>query len=312
MSWQNAPLLNKLTATQLGGERGAQLWGVDYKGTLYSTYQTKRGSDWSEWRGPGWYTKNYPAQVYELAAAQLDDGRSQLWVLDMKRQLWTITQASAGGEWNDWQGPNWNKPPGNEKLKKLTAAHVTGGTKLWGILDDGMLITCNMSNSGPSQWDSFPKTSEGLPWVEVAACRQGYQGGGAIWGIDSESKLWGNGQDPGTGRWGDWGKPNWKRAPKCRNIAAVELGGTRGATIWAIRDDYKVVYNYQTQTGMDSWMGWVDADDGGTLSAYEITAAAQNDSLGRVWAISLGQLLTSQATVRPTLEWERRWTPPVG
>lgn len=67
MSWQNAPVLRKLTATQLGGERGAQLWGVDIKGTLYSTYQAARGRDWTEWRGPGWYSKNFPPQVYELA-----------------------------------------------------------------------------------------------------------------------------------------------------------------------------------------------------------------------------------------------------
>ena len=311
MSWQNAPVLRKLTATQLGGERGAQLWGVDNKGTLYSTYQAARGRDWTEWRGPGWYSKNFPPQVYELAAAQLDDGRAQLWVLDMKRQLWTITQKTEGGEWNDWEGPNWNKPPGKENLKKLTAARIAGKTQLWGILEDGMLITCTITKSGTSQWDSFSKTNEALPWIEVAACKQGLHSGGAIWGIDSELKLWGNGQDPTSGQWGDWGKPNWKRAPKVRNIAAVEMGGSKGATIWAIRSDYKVIYNYQTAAGMDSWMGWVEADDGNTLSAYELTAAAQNDGLARVWAVSLGQALTSQAIDRGTFMWERRWNPPV-
>ena len=70
MSWHNAPVLVKLTACQQGGNRGAQLWGVDLKGTLYTTYQKTPGGVWSDWMSSGWAEKNYPKQVYELAAAQ--------------------------------------------------------------------------------------------------------------------------------------------------------------------------------------------------------------------------------------------------
>lgn len=92
MSWQNSPILNKLTASQQGGNRGAQLWGVDFKGTLHTIYQTTPGGQWSAWLGPDWNGPNHPKQVYELAAAQRQDGTMQLWVLDMKRQLWTTWQ----------------------------------------------------------------------------------------------------------------------------------------------------------------------------------------------------------------------------
>lgn len=37
--WQNAPVLDKLTASQQGGNRGAQLWGVQMNGTLNTIYQ---------------------------------------------------------------------------------------------------------------------------------------------------------------------------------------------------------------------------------------------------------------------------------
>ena len=63
MSWENAPTLNKLTAAQQGGrdiKRGAQIWGVDYKGTLYTNYQKTPGGEWAGWRGPDWAGPGYP------------------------------------------------------------------------------------------------------------------------------------------------------------------------------------------------------------------------------------------------------------
>lgn len=312
MSWQNAPLLNKLTATNLGGKLGAQLWGVDVKGNLYSTYQATAGGGWSDWRGPGWIKTKAPEQVYELASAVLPDGRGQLWVLDTKRQLWSITQDKTGGPWGEWQGPNWNRPPG-ESLKKITAAQVKGKTTLWGITDSGFLISCHMNlPSGVSAWQDFPKTKDGLPWVEVVACTQGINNRGALWGIDSKSQLWGIGQSE-NGDWpkGGWTGPNWLKAPKVRNIAAVDMRGDKGATIWAITEDSKVIYNWQTAGGMDSWFGWQAGDTADAARAFEMTAATQNDSLGRVWIVTQGQLLCSQAMQRSSHNWPRQWTPPL-
>src|SRR4051812_1556919 len=104
MAWQNAPVLNKLTASQQGGNRGAQLWGVDYKGTLYTIYQKTPGGEWSDWVGQNWAGTGYPKQVYELAAAQQNDGRVQFWALDTKLQLWTTWQNAPGGNWTGWHG----------------------------------------------------------------------------------------------------------------------------------------------------------------------------------------------------------------
>ena len=312
MSWHNAPPLNKLTATQLGGKRGAQLWGVDVKGTLYTSYQTSPGGGWSDWRGPGWNAKKDPGPVYELASAQLEDGRSQLWVLDMKRQLWTIAQETKGGNWGDWQGPNWNKPPGNQGLKKIHASAVKGKTTLWGILDDGMLIYCQMIlPSGVTAWKDFPKTKDGLPWIEVAACTQG-DGRGALWGIDSKMQLWGIAQQA-SGDWPNpgWTGPNWLEAPKVRNIAAVEMANQKGACIWAITDDYQIIINEQMAPGRDSWFGWTAGDFENKLRGYEITTAIQNNHLGRCWVISLDQMLTSMGMqLSSPVDWEKYWTPP--
>jgi hypothetical protein len=48
MSWQNAPTLTKITASQQGGNRGAQLWGVQANGTLNTIYQVTPGGGWSQ------------------------------------------------------------------------------------------------------------------------------------------------------------------------------------------------------------------------------------------------------------------------
>ena len=130
MSWQNAPALNKLTASQQGGKRGAQLWGVDFKGTLHTIYQKTPGGDWSNWLGPDWGGPKYPKQVYELAAAQQRDGRVILFTLDMKRHLRINSQREPGGDWSGWKDIETNGAP-DGWLTKLTA--VQRGVRYPGI-----------------------------------------------------------------------------------------------------------------------------------------------------------------------------------
>jgi hypothetical protein len=314
MSWQNAPVLRKLTASQQGGNRGAQLWGVDIKGTLYTIYQKTPGGDWSNWLGPDWNGPKYPKGVYELAAAQRHDGCVQLWVLDMKREIWTTWQSSPGGNWNGWQGPGWNKL-GNLKLKKIAAVQLqpTSGQpcRLWGISEDGILTSCHeiVPAGNWSPWNDWTYTPEKSQWVEITACRQG-DGKGALWGLDNKLQLWGMGQAAPGGNWGGWAGPGWVSAPKVRNIAAVEMSGQKGACIWAIKEDYTLIYNVQSPAGSNNWAGWKQGDRDNKLTAYELTAAGQNNGLARVWAVSLKQMLHSQGVKSDSKDWEGSWTPP--
>lgn len=318
MSWQNAPALNKLTATQLGGpNEGAQLWGVDIKGTLYSTFQTGPGGRWSQWRGPDWKEKTYPEQVYELAAAQLDQDRGQLWVLDSKRQLWTTTQGSKGSPWGLWIGPGWNNFPKGIELKKVAATRLTGdrAAQFWAITDNGILTSCYQQPVA-GNWTPFQdwkvKTPDNLPWIEITACRQG-NGAGILWGLDSRMQLWSMSQqktDQG-GPWANaWLGPHWLGAPYLRNIAAVDMANGRGACIWGITEDYKLIYRVQSKPGSTEWSPWTSGDVGDKLTGYEITAAGQNNKQARVWVISLDQTLTSQQVkAGASADWERQWTP---
>ena len=315
MSWNNAPVLRKLTASQQGGNRGAQIWGVDIKGTLYTTYQKTPGGTWSDWMSSGWAEKNYPKQVYELAAAQRYDGAVQLWVLDMKSQIWTTWQASPGGDWHPWQGPGWNNAPPSMKLKKISATQLAGahGLQFWGITDEGVLVGCyQITPSGAySPWQDWARTPENSRWLEVSGCKQG-NGLGALWGIDEKQQLWCMFQKVQGGEWGPWQGPDWNKAGKVRNIAAVELGGQKGGCIWIIRNDYKFYQSTQSSPGGPEWWPWSPGDYLESMFGYEITACGQNNGLQEVWAVSLKQDLHSQCTINPSLkDWEWYWTPPV-
>jgi hypothetical protein len=315
MSWQNPPsFLNKLTASQQGGNRGAQIWGVDFKGTLYTIYQTTPGGQWSGWKGPDWNGTKRPKQVYELAACQRHDGTVQLWVLDTRRQLWSTWQNSPGGNWNGWQ-ENWNPPPGRFRFKKIAASqlqHTSGQpARFWGITEDGILTSCAevVPAGNWGGWSDWKKTPEDSRFIEVTACKQG-DGKGAVWAIDNKKQLWGMGQVSAGGDWGGWSGPNWLSAPKVSNIAAVEIGGQKGACIWALTDDYKTIFNEQTKPGTDNWWGWVQGDFEDKMRAYEITAAGQNNGHQQLWVISLRQVLHSMQTAGSPPSWQRYWEPP--
>ena len=145
--WHNAPALNKLAASQQGGSRGAQFWGVGYNGRLYSIYQVSPGGGWSEWAAD-WAGPGNPKQFYELTAAQQNNGCVRFWALDMNLQLWTTGQTSPGGNWTKWEGPNWNNAP--KGMKRIAASQQGGqrGAQLWAVTEDYVLVTTFQETPG--------------------------------------------------------------------------------------------------------------------------------------------------------------------
>jgi hypothetical protein len=309
MSWNNAPTLNKLTASQQGGKRGAQVWGVDFKGTLHTAYQETPGGSWSQWLGPNWAGQNYPKQVYELAAAQQNDGRVQFWALDLKLQLWSTWQSAPGGDWTGWTGPNWNNAP--KGMRRIAASQQGGnrGAQLWGLAEDYSLVTCYQITPGGnwSGWQGWPATPQQSKWVEITACQQG-DGRVALWGLDTKQQLWGVGQLTPGGDWGPWSGPNWINAPRLTNIAACQTND--GAMIWGINEEARMISNFQTSPGSNKWSGWSSGDWMNAPFSYELTAAQQNNGCAQVWAISLNQVLSSIAQTGQGCAWAMTWTPP--
>ena len=314
MAWHDAPVLNKLTATQQGGSRGAQLWGVDFRGGLHTIVQKTPGGEWSNWVKLNLTGPNQPKQVYELAATQMSDGRVTLFVLDMKQELWTISQTSPGGDWGGWQRPEWNGMRTGD-LKKLCAAPHGGKGfgQMWALTSDGTLVGNNQESAdghwfqGWYEWEPST-TTEKHTFIEVTAARQG-DGRSILWGLDAKLQLWCARQVSSDthppGGWEPWTGPNWQGAHKLRNIAACE--SKTGAHLWGIDEDYRMVGIFQTAPGSDKWSGWSSGDWMNAPFSYELTAAAQNNGCAAVWAIDLNQVLHSIA--QTPSGWDLSWVP---
>jgi hypothetical protein len=305
MAWQNAPKLNKLTAAEQGGNRGAQIWGVDFKGKLYTCYQTSAGGSWSDWAGRGWSDPKEPKATYELAACQSDpDGRVYFFALDIKGEMWARWQTSPGGEWLPWR-KNFHPGP---KGRKIAAVRDTGkGHQLFLITESGYLTRCTSIPGKPewSPWSDMSPTPEKTRFIEVTACQQ-KDGRAAVWALDEKRQLWGAGQETPGGKWGQpWVGPNWLNAPKLRNIAAVE--GMNGAIIIGQDEDYNVTDNFQQGAGKNSWRGWSTPGQGFAPRSYELTAAGQNNGKAQLWAITLGGKLTS-VTQKEANHWNPDWS----
>lgn len=315
MSWENAPRLNKLAATQLLNKNGAQVWGVDYKGTLYTNYQLTPGGDWAGWKTKSKAEGGCPQPVYELCASQQHGGEGQLWVLDFKRQLWTIRQ-NMDGSWTKWDN-NWNKPPGSFQFKKMAAVWqgVSHGARFWGLTENGVLTSCaqHMPAGNWGAWADWPGTPH--DFIEVTSCTLG-DGKAALFALDNTWQLWAMFQQAPGGQWGQWVGPNCLEAPKLRNIVAVEETVERhnekihGASLIGITQDFEVIFNEQSRPSAN-WFGWSVISFKNELRGYELTAARQNNQSARVWVVgNNGDLVSQQVNINSSPpSWERYWTP---
>ena len=306
MAWQNGPSLTKLTAAQHAGKRGAHLWGVDNKGTLYSIYQQTPGGEWSKWMGPDWAGPGFPKQVYELAACQQKDGRVILFTLDVMRHLKCITQDEPDGNWTGWQDLDWNGAP-NHLLTKLTAVQRginEPGAELWAITNDGEIHSSHMWLKEArwfQGWYVWPNPPDSQI-RELAAARQ-HNNHLALWGIDQKLRLWcmtENSPDNHTppAGWGSW--ELWPNTPKLRNIAAVR--SAEGAILWGIDENFRMLQNWQN--GQGKWNGWSHVNWLGAPHCYELTAAGQNNHCVQLWAVTVMGKLTSIAQQAPSCAWQ--------
>jgi len=302
MSWQNAPTLTRITASQQGGSRGAQFWGVQYDGKLNTIYQGTPGGGWSQWMGPTWNAhQGGPKQTYELAAAQQKDGRVQFFALDTMMQLWSTWQTSPGGDWSEWSGPNWNNST-THGLRRVAACQMGGGElQVFGITEGYELVTTYQSTPGGEWrvWESWGMNEQQSQWIELTAAQQN-NNRTFLWTLDLNQQLWAIENSPGG--WGGWLGPNWDGAPPLTNIAASQQGGTRGAQLWGVREDGALVTTYQETPG-GNWSGWSKESFFDIEPVYELTAAQQNNGCVQLWAVTTKQVLKSISQTSPGGNW---------
>jgi hypothetical protein len=323
MTTQKTPMLNKLTATEhgtfKGDSRGAQLWGVDYKGALFTIHQKTAGGEWSDWqKGTEWVqddARSTPKGVYELTACRRrNDGCVQFWAIDLNRTLWSAWQQEHGaGGWSGWHGNwNWTESKNVEtgkdfpRFKKIVATEAGGRqiAMVFALTEDGKIMSAELEpdKGAWNGWRDMNGTPEEHPFVEITACLQSDNGKLALWGLDTRQQLWGTSQDnPGT-RFGPWSGPHWLKAPKLRNMSACQT--KTGASIWGIDENYHVTRCFQLGNG---WSGWErpEKQSSPAPESYELIATRQNNGCAHVCVVGLDGILYT-LTERPG-GWDKNW-----
>lgn len=99
LAGQGADLTAICACGQGGG--GAQLWGLDSNGEIWTLAQQGAGGEWGGWQGPAF--ADQPEPFVRIAAAGQNNGRTAVIGAGADGSLWTISQAPADGEWVVWQ-----------------------------------------------------------------------------------------------------------------------------------------------------------------------------------------------------------------
>jgi hypothetical protein len=303
-SWMNAPPLMQIAASQQGGARGAQVWGITDGEQLISNYQVSPGGNWSGWSALNW--NGAPAQVLQVAACQQNDGRCQVFATDNQMQLWTTWQTSPGGGWTGWEGPNWNGAP---LLSQLAATQQGGarGGQVWGITVKDVLVTCFQETPGGG-WSSWDTSSflGAPPSLDLAACQQN-DGRVQIWILDQKQQLWSAWQTSPGGNWTGWSGPNWNGAQPFQWLACSQQGGSRGAQLWAT-DENNAVWSCYQETPGGGWSGWLGPNWNGATTLTQMAAAQQNDGRVEIWGVDMNMAVKTCWQTSPGGNWTG-WTP---
>ena len=341
------PALTRITASDQNGnqdtnkndaKRGAQIWGVDTDGILWSNFQLSPGSDNYGWI-KGWNNQTdapSPNGVIDLVACRQGDMRVQIWVLTKEQRLYSAYQFSAGGNWSKWK--EWEVP--SNPLVRLCASeqngnqdsssqHVKLGARIWGVDSDGILWS-NLQNSPGGNWSGW-SNGDGTGWngqsnfeaplkiLDLAACRQGDMRT-QIWALATDKTLHTTYQVVQGGEWSAW--EQWATPPTPLTcLCASEQNGQHdpfdenphlGASLWAV-DTNGVLWNtYQQSAGADwsVWSsgqnseGWNSQPGAPTPAAIvDLAACTQGNSETRIWATSTETLITSAAQNSPGGEW---------
>jgi len=98
--------LKGICASQQGGPRGIQIWGLEDSdntgGTVWTLFQDTSGGQWDPWQG---FVANQPVLFVEIAAALQNDGICLFVGVGEDGNPWVTNQTSPGGDWEPWYQP---------------------------------------------------------------------------------------------------------------------------------------------------------------------------------------------------------------
>jgi hypothetical protein len=149
----------------------------------------------------------------------------------------------------------------------------------------------------------IPKNSESLIYRRDRGPHA--DGRQQVWTLDSGRllsmwQLQPGGSWPGLSGWTGWPNPplRWQNAPPLVAMTACEQSGGRGAAIWGVTLDHKLICDYQETPGGE-WSGWTPGNWLGAPPLSRLTATQRSNGAVQLWGLTLngGWLTTTRQEV---------------
>ncbi|MGK5081541.1 hypothetical protein [Janthinobacterium sp. HLX7-2] len=182
------------TVARTDPEAGAQVWGADPHGSVWTLEQADQGGAWSYWAQHG----DTPQPIgMSVLAASADASKTHLYLygLDAQGKLWASIEDPSSETWSPWQGPGYASQ--TQTFTAVTAAH----DEIWCLDASGTIWTCWGSPGSMSGW-VVASTPFGAASSIVAVTR--HDGSVALYATDRSNLLWSCWQTSEAGLWTSW------------------------------------------------------------------------------------------------------------
>jgi len=251
-----------------------------------------RGTDGALWRNSevfarggwaGWNSLGRPMQGEAFrgdpAVARNDDGRLELFVRGSNDQLYSNTQATAGGNWSGWI-------PQGGILRSAPAVGVNADGRLEVFVrgTTGGLYHMWQLNAGGPAWSGWKPLGGGGALTSDPAVRLNFLGGLEVfarWSTGAVYHMVQTKTTAGATTWSAWASLGSAPSGALMGTPAVGINADSGRLeIFARGTDAKAYHQYQRTFG-GSWSGWYSME--GTLTS-DLTVEANVDARLEVFA----------------------------
>ncbi len=295
-----------------------ELWAVDAQGRLFTTWKstTDPNASWVPWED---FLAEVPlsAQVSQVAAASLPDGRLELWAVDAQGRLFTTWKSTTdlNASWVPWEDFLAEVPLSAQVSQVSVAPLADGRLELWAVDAQGRLFTTWKSTTDPNAswvpWEDFlaevPLSAQ-VSQVSVAPLADGRL---ELWAVDAQGRLfttWKSTADPNAS-WVPWEDflGEVPLSAQVSQVAAAPLSDG-GLELWAVDAQGRLFTTWKSTTDPNaSWVPWQDFLAEVPLSAQvsQVAAAPLSDGRLELWAVDAqGRLFTTwKSTTGPNASW---------
>ncbi len=236
-----------------------------------------------------------------LTAAQLSDGRIQLWATDASGRIWSNWQIQF--DWIYWQSP-WTPSLPTFHTQSLAVAPLSDKRlQFWAVDTAGTIWSCwKSSTNANATWTPWASqwTAQPPPFKSAQAAAAPLSDGRLqFWAVDTSGKIWScwKSATSSSSAWTPW-VSQWTPQPPpftATEVAAAPLSDGR-LQFWAVDTTGKIWSCWKSNTNASSaWTAWTSqwTAQPPPFNARQVAAAQLSDKRLQFWAVDTAGKLWS-------------------